>query len=306
MVVDIDPSKVTGGNINRFLCIVTYFAIMAAPSITICLAQGSIFGTVENSDLSTPANGEIYFIGFLDNTDEEIRIESCIGAGYDSGHWYDDFQNYLTEAPGNPYNYYFFNPTNGEAAALAKTIPDNSFQREDIQLVVMTYPSAPSALSGKLVDDSAIQISWNYGLDFTYRIYRRETGSEGSFFRIDDIAGSLSNPGVGDSTFIDSSVNHIAAYDYMIIPINGTIFGLHSGIISVSSNPNYFLCGDADDNNVVDIADVMFIIDYLYLGGGAPSHPESADTDGRPGLNILDVAYILRYLYFAGSVPDCN
>ena len=29
--------------------------------------------------------------------------------GYDAGNWFDDFQNYLTEAPGNPYDYHFFN-----------------------------------------------------------------------------------------------------------------------------------------------------------------------------------------------------
>ena len=45
------------------------------------MAQGSIFGTVANSDLSTPANGEMSFYGFLDDTDEEIRIESSAGAG---------------------------------------------------------------------------------------------------------------------------------------------------------------------------------------------------------------------------------
>ena len=54
-------------------------------------AQGSIFGTVTNSDLTTPANGEISFYGFLDDTDEEIRIETSIGAGYDAGNWFDDF-----------------------------------------------------------------------------------------------------------------------------------------------------------------------------------------------------------------------
>ena len=63
-------------------------------------AQGSIYGTVANADLSTPTNGEISFFGYLDDTDEEIRIESSVGAGYDAGNWFDDFQNYLTEAPG--------------------------------------------------------------------------------------------------------------------------------------------------------------------------------------------------------------
>jgi hypothetical protein len=94
------------------------FVVMLAISSP-AWAQGSIFGTVTNSDVSTPANGEISFFGFLDDTDEEIRIETSDGAGYDAGNWFDDFQNYLTEAPGNPYDYYFYNIANGEGYPLA-------------------------------------------------------------------------------------------------------------------------------------------------------------------------------------------
>ena len=39
-------------------------------------AQGSIAGDVLNSDLTIPSNGDITFVGFLDDTDEEIRLES--------------------------------------------------------------------------------------------------------------------------------------------------------------------------------------------------------------------------------------
>ena len=39
-------------------------------------AQGSIFGTVQNSDLSVPANSDIVFFSYINGTDEEIRTES--------------------------------------------------------------------------------------------------------------------------------------------------------------------------------------------------------------------------------------
>jgi len=73
------------------LWILLAMAIVALTPLS-AMAQGSIFGTVQNSDLTTPAAGEINFVGFLDDTDEEIRIESSTGAGYDAGNWYDDFQ----------------------------------------------------------------------------------------------------------------------------------------------------------------------------------------------------------------------
>jgi Dockerin type I domain len=300
-----NPFEATGDNIKRFIWIIVQFAIIAAIPATTCFAQGSIYGTVRNSDMSTPAKGGIYFMGFLDSTDEEIRIENCIGAGYDSGNWFDDFQNYLTEAPGNPYDYYFYNPANGEAATLAKTIPGNSFQQEDIQLSPMTFPGAPGDLSGRLLNDSAIQISWSRISAFTYRVYRRMTGSEGSFFRIDDITGSLSNPGVSDSIFVDSSVNHVSAYDYMIIPVDGNIFGLHSVIISVNSVPDYFLCGDANGNGLVNIQDVTYIINFLYRHGPAPNPSQAADVNGNGIINIQDMTYLVNFLYRGGPAPNC-
>lgn len=201
------------------------------------LAQGSIFGTVTNSNTSTPANGEVSFFGFLDDTDEEIRIETCIGAGYDAGNWFDDFQNYLTEAPGNPYDYYFYNATNGEGATLSKTIPNNSFQQEDIQLIPVDWPMAVTGLSSRVISSTSIMISWNGSAGMTYHVYRRMASSNGSFFRVDDPSGSLANPGVATDYFVDNTVDGISSYHYLIIARDASgNFGPHSAILTGNSS----------------------------------------------------------------------
>ena len=123
-------------------------------------AQGSIFGNVSNSNASIPANGEINFYGYLDNTDEEIRIESCVGAGYDNGNWFDDFQNYLTKAFGDPFNFHFHNSTNNEGYVLFSTIEVGSFQQEDIILSSINYPEKPTGLTGKAISGPAVEIDW--------------------------------------------------------------------------------------------------------------------------------------------------
>ncbi|UCD93972.1 MAG: hypothetical protein JSU69_09410 [Candidatus Zixiibacteriota bacterium] len=254
-------------------------AIMPAHSL---LAQGSIFGTVANSDMSVPGDNEIYFVGYLDDTDEEIRIESSVGAGYDNGNWFDDFQNYLTEAPGNPYDYHFFNVANGETAVLSKLIPNNSFQQENIQLAASSWPMPPAGLNGIPLNDTAVEISWEYQSGLTYRIYRREALSEGSFFRIDDPTGSMSNPGVSDSLFIDNDIDTLGSFDYLVIPLENDVIGLHSEIITVETNPAQFVCGDTDSSGVVNILDVMYIITFLYKSGPEPKPMASADVDNRP------------------------
>jgi len=194
-------------NISRLIAIPLLLLLLHVSS---AFAQGSIFGTVTNSDATVPANGEISFYGFLDDTDEEIRIETCIGAGYDAGNWFDDFQNYLTEAPGNPYDYYFYNTANSESAVLSKLIPNNSFQQEDIVLSPAPgWPGTPTGLTGSAVSASSVIVSWNYVAGLRYHIYRRLASSGGSFFRIDDPTGSLSNPGVADSFFVDNTVDGV-------------------------------------------------------------------------------------------------
>jgi len=199
-------------------------------------AQGSISGTVQNSDLSVPANGEISFVGFLDDTDEEIRIESCTGAGYDNGNWYDDFQNYLTEAPGNPYVYYFYNSFNAEAYQLSGTIPSNSFQQENITLAPATWPTQPTVLNAVAVSSTSMVIGWNASTGLTYHVYRRMASSSGSFFRIDNPDGLLADAGVVDSFYVDNTVDGVSSYDYLIIAEDGSgNYSPHSTVLTVNS-----------------------------------------------------------------------
>lgn len=211
------------------------FVIMLALSSP-AMAQGSIFGTVTNSNATTPANGEISFFGFLDNTDEELRIETSDGAGYDAGNWFDDFQNYLTEAPGNPYDYYFYNISNSEGYHLEKLIPNNSFQQEDVLLAPVSWPQAPTGLTVRTVSTSSVVLSWTGTSGLTYHVYRRLASSNGSFFRIDNPAGLLTNPGVAVNYFVDNTVSGGNTYSYLVIAEDGSgNYSPHSAIINASA-----------------------------------------------------------------------
>ena len=185
------------------------------------LAQGSIFGQVVNSDLTVPADSTISFFGFLNNSDEEIRIESSIGAGFDNMHWYDDFQNFLTESPGLPYRYCFKNMLTGESFVLSKTIPSNSYQQEDIILEQLSEPDTPEWVSAQCSPDSQIIIlTWQDQPNTTFHIYSRIASIKGSFFRIDDPSGSLSSPGVSGTSFSDNVVGCDGIYQYLLIAEN--------------------------------------------------------------------------------------
>ena len=66
-----------------------------------------------------------------------------------------------------------------------------------------------------------------------------------------------------------------------------------------------YTCGDLDDDGLINILDVVFLINYIYKSGTAPDPLTSADVDGDSAINILDVVYLINYIYKSGPEPDC-
>ncbi len=58
------------------------------------------------------------------------------------------------------------------------------------------------------------------------------------------------------------------------------------------------------DGELVDVADIVFLLNFIYKNGPYPSHPVSADVNGPDRLiDIEDVVYLINYLYKHGSNP---
>jgi hypothetical protein len=200
-------------------------------------AQGNIFGVVQNADLTNPPATDLCWVGFLGHSDQEIRIELNTGAGYDGAYWFDDFQNYTNRVVGIPYDYFFVNAANGTMFHLAKTVPANSFQQEDIPLGVGSFPSRPAGLAGRVASASRVNLSWSAETGVTYHVYRRASSNNGTYRRLDDPMGRLTSVGVSDSFFVDSTSDGISGYTYVIIGQNPAgSFSAHSVPVSVSAS----------------------------------------------------------------------
>jgi hypothetical protein len=216
-----------------WVCLLLAMGVIPVPA----LAQGNIFGVVRNADLTNPAATDLCWVGFLGQSDQEIRIELNTGAGYDGANWFDDFQNYPTHAAGIPYDYFFVNTANGTMFHLSKTIPANSFQQEDILLGVGSFPSRPAGLVGRVASASRINLSWSGQTGVTYHVYRRVSSNNGSYRRLDDPLGRLTSAGVSDSFFVDNTSDGISGYTYVIIGQNPAgNFSAHSVPVSVSAS----------------------------------------------------------------------
>ena len=92
--------------------------------------------------------------------------------------------------------------------------------------------------------------------------------------------------------------------------------GGQSSPIGVGSSTNFKIstgfvypitvrCGDANSDDVVDVGDVVYVINYLFKSGPAPKTIQAADTNCDSIVDVGDVVYLINYLFKGGLPPVC-
>jgi len=71
------------------------------------------------------------------------------------------------------------------------------------------------------------------------------------------------------------------------------------------NDPSYHIRGDANGDGVINIADVVYLINYLFLSGPAPTPLWVGDTNCDGAVDIADVVYLINYLFIGGPAPGC-
>lgn len=81
--------------------------------------------------------------------------------------------------------------------------------------------------------------------------------------------------------------------------------------VEVRPEAKKFIRADANASGEVDIADAISVLNFLFLGTGAPSCLEAADANDDGSIDISDALYLLVYLFSGGRAipepyPDCG
>lgn len=61
--------------------------------------------------------------------------------------------------------------------------------------------------------------------------------------------------------------------------------------------------GDANGDSAVDINDVVYLTNYLFVDGPAPRPPASGDSNRDCIVNVLDIVYLINYVFVDGPAP---
>lgn len=98
------------------------------------------------------------------------------------------------------------------------------------------------------------------------------------------------------------------------VPIGDHDFAIRGVVGASKSSPSVVTCsvgpglaflrGDANDDGQADISDGVWLLEYLFVGGQAPSCFASGDTNADGGVDISDAVYLLVYLFqFGPALP---
>jgi hypothetical protein len=67
----------------------------------------------------------------------------------------------------------------------------------------------------------------------------------------------------------------------------------------------WYMSGDANSDWTVDISDVVYLLNYLFVGGPAPEPFGAGDATCDGVVDASDVVYLLNYLFVNGPPPSC-
>ena len=83
-----------------------------------------------------------------------------------------------------------------------------------------------------------------------------------------------------------------------------------SGAVQVetSSSGLSFICGDIDNNDQVDVADLVYFVNYQFDSGPPPPIIEAADVNNTGQVDIADLVYLVHYMFDQppGPEPQCS
>ncbi len=66
---------------------------------------------------------------------------------------------------------------------------------------------------------------------------------------------------------------------------------------------SFYLTGDVTGDDAINLADVLYLINYLYKGGPPPSPLFLGDVNCDDEVDLSDVLYLINYLYQEGPEP---
>jgi len=168
--------------------------------------------------------------------------------------------------------------------------------------LVWTDPPAMPGADPALVNDLNLKVTapdatvyWgNYGLESSH--WSTSGGVADSLNNVENVF--VENPELGQWT-IEVIAANIAQDGHVETPEVDQDYAL------VATTIPSFTRGDANGDGVVNVADVVYLVNFLYRNGDPPDPMEAGDASCDGIVDIADVVFLVNYLYRGGDPPAC-
>ncbi|MCC6964050.1 MAG: hypothetical protein IT585_12415 [candidate division Zixibacteria bacterium] len=289
-------------------------ALFSSVQGTIGFGSNDLFGTVSGGVPITPATGtETWPIGYLLPTgdwycsatgvvdgifaivDGEHRIFRHGGAKSGIISCY-----YRADAVTPSLTVYPRSGGKGSQGACDSNFIEVISIEPDSEVVVTIWDFVPSA-----GDSARMTLTADYSVQFD------NFGAEASY----DLQIQIVSPTV-DTTFyhqdvpIGEETSHLIMPDWrpnsdsIEIMIDTGMIGTYDSTEMIGNAPApSYRCGDADGSGSVSISDAVYLINYIFGGGPAPSPLLAGDADCSNAVSISDAVYLINYIFAGGPQP---
>lgn len=68
---------------------------------------------------------------------------------------------------------------------------------------------------------------------------------------------------------------------------------------------SFVMRGDASGDKTIDVADVLYLVNYLFLATSAPCPMEAGDATCDGIVDVADALLVINYLFLGTSPPGC-
>ena len=115
----------------------------------------------------------------------------------------------------------------------------------------------------------------------------------------------------GDATFVPDSVYPVGDYPYSVFAadLDGDgdldLATANHGTDDVSVLFNCLSTGNANGDEIIDVGDVVYLLNYLFKGGSAPNPLLIGNVNCDGVVDVADVIYLLNYIFKGGPPPRC-
>jgi hypothetical protein len=102
--------------------------------------------------------------------------------------------------------------------------------------------------------------------------------------------------GLGDAATVDSVV---------ILWPSGMVQYLTDVNVNQVLTFTDYLCGDANGDRQANVADAVFLVNYIFKGGPPPEVLDAGDANCEGEVNVGDVVYLISFVFKGGPEPCC-